>query len=548
MKRRDLVFNAGKIAISGMIMPFISIGKALAFSAVRGFNTHQAIVDVSYNLLRRNGYIGGFPSKDLILKHDVVYPTQLNEWGTGPDADDASLYSWHYYNPLTRQGGAPYAVQQHVEDYVFRMINNPGHDAIPELISWGAHFLVDMHVPYHIFGVPGRMARKSFQNGHFGLSEEYSGPSWLYGIRKPPVGWGGGRNFKLALAEFANTKGDLIDWFDAWYYNGFPKTVINSSHVEWEVWVDMMVQPLWAFVGNTMRYHAWGNPVLKFGQKPWEIVGAKARDFTKDCAILTLKGLKNYYKEKDCAVKAAVAAVNTLFLGTTTRLELTCERRGSVLVAKVRNGNSESVDFVKLRFDVNGKKKVINGVGIGAKRMREYPLRIPGNGEVKGHVEIITHFKKIPDLGYKKFNFRFGKSYTDPFGQDDWESGSTPSRPDVGDPYDRAWTGNWKVKVRRRKSWGDKKWHTTDESYRIVVKKDGNFSVNTIAGNMNSRSYRGKIDQRGVIVYSKNDSVEITEVKLWKTGSKTFEGELNILNISNRSLYTEQTMKGVFQE
>ncbi|MCK5231166.1 MAG: hypothetical protein KAR13_12915, partial [Desulfobulbaceae bacterium] len=81
--------------------------------------THQAIISEAYKLLSKDPAFrgSGFLNFNSIFAHEGVDIREsyldFTGHGPGPDAEGATLYSWHYYNPYTWKGFAPRAVRIH---------------------------------------------------------------------------------------------------------------------------------------------------------------------------------------------------------------------------------------------------------------------------------------------------------------------------------------------------------------------------------------------------------------------------------------------------
>jgi len=117
--RRDLKRGAWKrlgfMLLAGLLS---ASAKAWGWGAVNGFcPTHQLILRQAYALLRTDGAFRGipFPSIDDILSYEGVtawrsHLLTVRATGPGPDADGATNYSDHYFNPAIGRGFAPAVV------------------------------------------------------------------------------------------------------------------------------------------------------------------------------------------------------------------------------------------------------------------------------------------------------------------------------------------------------------------------------------------------------------------------------------------------------
>jgi hypothetical protein len=216
-----------------------------------------------------------FPDRDDILGWEGVVVNNLvsgiiwgGEWVDpkrgGPDAEGKTKDSFHYYNPLTSEGGAPAAVADYYNKLLLKLYNqgnfgksqpddDTDHDA-----SWSAHFPADVSVPYHISGIPSNKLKNR-------LSVRESGPHFLWlpadakldesgtamdpnSVVLPDESWGRNEDFTTDVSLFKSkfNGNDLKDWFDPWYYNGWakggPNALIGSgSHASWEAWAHQFI-------------------------------------------------------------------------------------------------------------------------------------------------------------------------------------------------------------------------------------------------------------------------------------------------------------------
>ncbi|HMA67196.1 MAG TPA: hypothetical protein VKO20_05200, partial [Desulfosalsimonadaceae bacterium] len=127
--------------------------------------THQFILSKAHLRLQNDpAYYGsGFPNFNAILAYEGVKfngAYQSLQWGMsgpGPDSEGRTNYSDHYYNPEIGEGGAPAKITENYESLVEGLLHGDANKSA-KAASWGAHFLADMHVPYHVVGIPGEKA------------------------------------------------------------------------------------------------------------------------------------------------------------------------------------------------------------------------------------------------------------------------------------------------------------------------------------------------------------------------------------------------------
>ena len=105
-----------------------------------------------------------------------------------------------------------------------------------------------MSVPYHVVGLPRQEALDHALNNRHILSEDDTGPLFLYGAltrkeQTPAEGWGLLNNFTEATRFYVhNMASEEADWYDPWYANGYgvsgSQKIGSSSHVLWELAAD----------------------------------------------------------------------------------------------------------------------------------------------------------------------------------------------------------------------------------------------------------------------------------------------------------------------
>lgn len=119
-------------------------------------NTHKYIDEVAYGALQKNTFVSeNFPDIKNILFYEGI---NRKAQGRGPDSEGSTLYSEHYYNPITGRGNAPQAVKKYfIKLSEANMGINMGDGA--KAAAWAAHFLADMFVPYHVVGMPASLAK-----------------------------------------------------------------------------------------------------------------------------------------------------------------------------------------------------------------------------------------------------------------------------------------------------------------------------------------------------------------------------------------------------
>lgn len=424
-------FSNSSKSILSVLLLLIPI-KTLPWGAVQGYaETHQFILRTARFLAGQDSYfrLKPFPSGDQLAANDYVIPGVFSKTGTGPDADGATPYSWHYYNPLLNQGMAP----QKVADYYAEMLQlRAGNMDYSKSAAWTAHFLADMFVPYHVVGMYADRAKNWRVEGNGFVSESVSGPLYLYSYTAPPpVGWGGNRNFSNALSLFFNDypvgNSAGVDWFDPWYFNGYGGTssigVITGSHAWWEydIWRNCNTKILEDKLKLVME-ESFFDPLWK-NQKPvpgvpiWEEQARTAGNFAAACAKRTRENIEKFYRDPPLGIAMAVKAVYTLFRSSISMMELSWRQEtnpagGYRIVCQVMNSSmTEALNEVDLTLyhEINGRWIAAN------------PIRLPGAVPPKGiseaywevskgeskHcvVEASGIYRQTPDLGFTSISF-----------------------------------------------------------------------------------------------------------------------------------------------
>src|SRR5208283_3878936 len=119
-----------------------------------GFNTHGCLDKQAYALLQTDPAFKGaiFPTLDKIEDNEgvniEVWTPGVEVEGPGPDREGATFYSEHYYNPRNREGKAPASTG----DWFVKLAARIDQD---QAAAWGAHFLADTTVVYHVNGEYG---------------------------------------------------------------------------------------------------------------------------------------------------------------------------------------------------------------------------------------------------------------------------------------------------------------------------------------------------------------------------------------------------------
>ncbi len=259
---------------------FIIPEPAFAWAAIKSdswatsdLTTHQSMLQIAYDRLFDDVGVkdqkDAFPDLNTIKSWEGVWVASSTSgywWGAftkgGPDAGEVSSDSEHYYNPANKTGRAPNSVQTHYAlllDQMYPNTGGPASEKGAKNASWAAHYLADIHVPYHTVGMP---AERAIVGNQTVLSTDDFGSYLLYNpgkirfdaecqaapqsIEEPEIGWGKGGDFRWEIESFRkynsanySQHADYRDWFDPWYYNGFTMLswsvqIGTGSHAQWE--------------------------------------------------------------------------------------------------------------------------------------------------------------------------------------------------------------------------------------------------------------------------------------------------------------------------
>lgn len=376
-KLKQYYLFAGRRAILlGIVLLFqiIYIGPldrvAYSWGAFRGIigykvtDTHQEILKAAYQLLMADPAMKNYKnlkfadgrgiSIDEILNYEGVYGDigSLSVSGPGPDADGASPYSSHWYNPLTKYGKAPESAAKQYYEFA-KAMEGRSMDVETTIIgmTWSAHFMADMFVPYHLNGIPVFEATSMLNSGNSKLTEEKSGPLYLFNktlSTQPPsgslsdqvfqYGYGVNSDFKMAFTKYFLARGELqwggpdnennpVDWFDPWYWNGNVASTVFSSHATWEA----NAHTAWIASGgyNSLVFNLlppydklWHNsrPDYEFTGTSGVSQSAQVYEFASNAALRTRNDLERIFLTPVEGIKQSVEAVYTLWRSALTAL------------------------------------------------------------------------------------------------------------------------------------------------------------------------------------------------------------------------------------
>ncbi len=267
-------------AIVGLLLALAPV-EVLAWGSLSGFETHQFILNAAYDLLEKDpAFDGGtFPRRAKILDNEGVYWSGEGQdnilRGPGPDSDGASPDSDHYYNPLTKKGTAPQAAAKWLKLLAMSSAMVVIGETTPsdfraktaKEAAWGAHFLADMGVYYHLNGIPLEEAEAAWAKDYDSLTGLRLGPVLLRAEETGDLAKLSWRlkpqhtaDFTLEMRRFLTVarkpENKHKNFFDPWYWNGNTDydAYVLSTHLMWEQALLHNVMPAYALKGFNSRW------------------------------------------------------------------------------------------------------------------------------------------------------------------------------------------------------------------------------------------------------------------------------------------------------
>jgi hypothetical protein len=334
--------------------------------------THQYVVARALDRLENDPAFEAnlwFPHPDAIKSNEGI---GMNLEGPGADGNGNSDYSQHYYNPWTKEGGAPDAVAEHFRVLIGFNVQESGEDpAGPKAAAYSAHFLADICDPYHVNGASIKTASKiwvdqrAYETQQVDLSDDITGlpvldysPTDITGLRDRT-------DFYTVLSRFIILTD--YDWFDPWYYNGDPDddSVMTklSSHILWEArptgTVSMSTFHKSAGQGLDGYDPHWHNAAPTF-DKPLDGQAKQARQFAIFQATQTRTQQKEYFDDATLALGNTIRAVYTLWRASFSGLRPVIEYQpeGATtayrVTGKVTNAASAAASSLRARLTATG--------------------------------------------------------------------------------------------------------------------------------------------------------------------------------------------------
>ncbi len=403
---------------------FFIITPAFSWGVLAPAQTHQHILNEAYRLLSADPAFDPklFPKLEEILANEGIKWMDVNYTGSGagiipdtsflegpgPDCKGNSPFSWHYYNPVLKEGNGPMAVGKFFRYLSQGMLTNSRAE-IPKAAAWSAHFLADMHCPVHTVGMFKESAVKFKQEqlakykgtkfeGAVYLTDDIKGSVKL-GYLSPVKSLS--NDFQTELGRFLE-KGE--DWFDPWYYNGTGRYATEtSSHIAWETTINPGPYNLSGYEPT------WKNAHPGFDH-PVDSQVSQASRLAIDQATLTRSKLEYFFDNPEPILNHAIRAVYTMWRASFSGLvpKIAVQEKDSEIhvVAQVHNNAGVSMENTQAKLTVTGGslegQNPLKAMGTieskGTVTSLEWKVK-PGTGPCKIKLQVIATCS-APDLQY----------------------------------------------------------------------------------------------------------------------------------------------------
>jgi hypothetical protein len=466
-KKRFLLIIFSLIIVIVVFMPTIA-DKAFGWGVMGSSTTHQHILNEAYKLLQADPAFDPlkFPTLEQILRNEGVNAFNIKFTGEGTTGLDASLlegpgpdskgnspYSWHYYNPYTKEGKGPEAVQKYYRYLVQGMLKSQS-EVLPKSAAWSAHFLADMHCPYHINGsyrdtIIAIKAKQLAENqdmlskGAVYLEDAVKGSeklSYLTPIKSLSS------NFRTEIDRFLDTDND---WFDPWYYNGdyFDKLISNtSSHILWEATVSPGDYNLQGYAPGWLNANGAIDKVVAAQEHQAYNLAVKA-------ALHTREQINELFDNPTPAVNEAIRSVYSMWRASFSgmRLDTDIKKDGGFLVATgiITNKGSAALQKVEARLTsakceiVSEKKTQELGELQPGARISTQAWRVKTSEEpCKLTMEAVCS-SPVPDLQYASTERSFFPEQTNELSKPESHEPKKPEEPRATPVVDAGAKGAW---------------------------------------------------------------------------------------------------------
>ncbi len=448
-------------------------------------DTHQQILQAAYQLLNLDPVMlkpgnlcladGSYIGLSSILQYEGVQSNYLmSVSGFGPDAEGATPYSWHWYNPSLKQGKAPQAAGRHYFDFVMgTLVPSNNLETVMRGMTWSAHFLADMFVPVHVNGIDYDIAKRKFQTGSYILNADESGPLYFCNMTPSQTlpsqsgnpetfeGFGLNSNFRIAYMICNQARGSAgsmtdpnnpIDWFDPWYWNSAVSPALSShatfeanAHNAWQS-VDFLNTSQFGLVGKYDDLWKNGRPDYEFMRTAAMIQSAQVDSFACRAAHRTKVNAGYLFLHPTEGIRQSVFAVYTLWRSAWSALEPGVYAYADMLdpqvihiKTSVKNYTEEPCQNVVVQLTVmEGERTVFQD----ARKISEFlPLnnvaemtwnvRADRNRNYIMLAEVVGAYNNTPDLQYDYNSYSYQPENLPPppaqenvFGDNTWSEGS----------------------------------------------------------------------------------------------------------------------------
>jgi hypothetical protein len=415
---------------------------ALPWGSATDFETHQFILRAAYAELEKDPAFkdSGFPTQDEILKREGVYylgdgesllfsPSYIG--GPGPDRPGATDDADHYYNPNTSSGNGPGAASRQYRYLAKGIVLGNVDEAVKKGAAWGAHFMADMSVPYHVNG----MTKKDLESIYAAsggatataINLDTKITASLKALSYHTV-FTHDANFKREadryLAEARKPEYAYMNWFDPWYWNGATSATKGSSHIEWEVWTFHNWHGNYRLTGYSPDWKN-GAPTL---DNPWDAQAPQIAEVAKGAAAEALSMSDVWAEDANPALDRSIQNVLTMWRASISALRPTIKSEmqpaesgtesdtGPIFLVKGNVKNlmqNEAAANLQYRLSILSGGKFGKGDGSiqtyqgfvsssgGDSDVGEWEIELTDtkNG-AKVKIEVICPFSTMPDLGY----------------------------------------------------------------------------------------------------------------------------------------------------
>ena len=493
MNRRELLKGAAGMLGTAVLPPFLRPGSPAPWGAIdEWLPTHQFIVERAMRLLAQDPLWQYFriPGASEITNRDFVETDVVGLTGSGPDVPGNSRFSWHYFNPVTQQGLAPAKVGDYFEEMMVQRLQSADQTWGA---AWAAHFLSDMFVPYHTFGLPASEVDHWRRGLRWIMTDEICGDfEIMYSLfQNPDSGWGWAHDHTDSVAVFRAQQqgkhGADLDWFDPWYWNGYlvwPLRDASGSHQTWELraWQG----PEFTFFSShhhRIQAESWYDPLWEnrkpaFGDRCFANQSEAGRAYAAACAQRTRNNTVDILHNPSKGIAMAIRGVLTLYRASMTSLGLSGKvdpspDGGHTVVATVQNRHPwAQVQELDLRLSLDSQTGsqtnvfAING-SLAPGQIATATWNVSNDSQATGTIEASGRFLNAPDLGYSRLGIQLEASRARQPESEHRQPEPERDRESMTDPEVlRAWEGEWQTEYQWGHDWG---WRPGEGALRIVV-------------------------------------------------------------------------------